>query len=134
MAPNYLAGFGVVCGMSTDRHILPEAELWTAAILQAIDDLDRPTSATQHSAREWFSSESNAVGSFIWTCHVINIDPNFVRSRLAKKNRMQNPVEDVMTSRTQTGKMSQEKGFAILQEPVDRAQPNQVFKRAVVGP
>ena len=135
MAPNYLNRFGVVCGTCTDRHMLPEAELWTAVILQAIDDLGRrkrlsPTSA-QTSAREWFASEDHAVGSFIWTCHVIDVDPNFIRSRLAKKQRMQNPVEVVMTSTTQRVKMSWEKGVAILQEPVDRAQASQVYKRVV---
>jgi hypothetical protein len=137
MQPNYLSRFGVVSGTGTDRRIVPEAELWTAVILQAIDDLDRRTSLTtrsaQDSAREWFASESDAVGSFIWTCHVIDLDPNFISSRLAKKHRMKNPVEVVMTSRTQRMKISREKGFPILQENVDRAQPGQVFKRVVVG-
>jgi hypothetical protein len=137
MAPNYLSRFGVVYGTCTDRPIMPEAELWTAVILQAIDDLDRRTSLTprlaQDSAREWFSSESDAVGSFIWTCHVIDMDPNFIRSRLAKKQRMQNPVKVVVTSRTQRMKTSRAKGFAIFQEPANRAQPSQVFKRVVVG-
>ena len=137
MAPNYLNRFGVMGETCTDRPILAETELWTAVILQAIDDLNRRTRlsprSAQSSARQWFASEDDAVGGFIWTCHVIDVDPNFIRSRLAKRQRMQNPVELVMTSRTQRVKMPREKGFAILQEPVDHAQPSQIFKRVVVG-
>jgi hypothetical protein len=103
MEPNYLNRFGVLCGTATDRRILPEAELWISVILQAIDDLDRRTAlsprSAQYSAREWFASESDEVGSFIWTCHVINVDPDFIRSRLAKKHRIKNPDAFVTTSR-----------------------------------
>jgi hypothetical protein len=93
MEANYLNRFGIVCGI--DHRTLPEAELWTQVILRAINDLDRRTSLTsrsaQDSAREWFASESDAVGSFNWTCHVINLEPNFIRSQLAKKQLMKKP-------------------------------------------
>lgn len=105
MEANYVNQFGVVCASGTDRRTLPEAELWTQVILQAINDLHGRTSLTPNSAkdsaREWFASDSDSVGSFIWTCQIINVDPNFIRSRLAKKLRMKNPVEVVKTSRTQ---------------------------------
>jgi hypothetical protein len=137
MHPNYLNRCGVVCDTNTARRIVPETELWTGVILQAIVDLDRRTSLTprsaQVSAREWFASESDAVGSFIWTCHLIDLDPNFIRSRLAKKHPMKNPVEAVMTSRTQRVKISRERGVPILQEKVDRTLPSQVLERVVVG-
>ena len=114
MEPCYLDGFGVVCGMGIDRSILPEAELWTAVILQAIDDLDRRTSLSptwaQDSAREWFTSDSIAVGSFIWTCQVINVDPSFIRSRLAKKHRIRNADEVVIRSKTHRMTISGQKG------------------------
>lgn len=91
-----------------------------------IDDLDRRTSLTptsaQDSAREWFASESDAVGSFIWTCHIINVDPYFIRSRLAKKHRRKNPDEVVMTSRTHRMKISRGKCFPNLHTKVDRTQ------------
>ena len=110
MKPNYLNRFGVVCGMGTDQRILPEAELWTAVILQAIDDLSRRTQLSPRSAqtyaREWFASNSDEVGSFIWTCHVINVDPSFIRSRLAKKHRIKTPDELVIRSKTQQMKIS----------------------------
>jgi hypothetical protein len=137
MAPNYLNRSGVVCGTGNDPRILPEAELWTAVILQAIDDLARRTLLTprsaQVSAREWFASESDAVGSFIWTCHLIDLDPNFIRSRLAKKHRMRNPVQVIMTSRTQRVQISRKKGFpAFTGEGPARPSRSQA-KRLVVG-
>ena len=100
MEPNYLNRFGVVCGTGTDRRILPEAELWTHVILQAIDDLERRSSlrsrAAQDAAREWFLSDSDVVGSFLWSCQVINVEPNSIRSWLAKKHQMlnRNPLPD----------------------------------------
>ena len=118
MEPTYLNRFGVVCGMGMDRSILPEAELWTAVILQAIDDLDRHTSLSptwaQDSAREWFTSESHAVGSFIWTCNVINVDPSFIRSRLAKKHRIDNAHQVVTRSKTQPKTNSGQKGLTLI--------------------
>jgi hypothetical protein len=136
--PNYLNRFGVVCDAKTDRRILPETELWTGVILQAIDDLDRRTSSTpssaQDSAREWFASESDAVGSFVWSCNVIDVDPHFVRSRLAKKHRRKSPVEVVMTLRKQRMKISREKGFPTFTgEGRSRLSRSQLSKRVVLG-
>lgn len=97
MVGNYINRLGGVCETGTDPSTLPEAELWTQVILQAINDLDGRTSLTprsaKDSAREWFASECDGVGSFLWTCQLINVDPNFIRSQLAKKLRMKNPVE-----------------------------------------
>ena len=77
MGGNSTNRLGGVCGTDIDHRLLPEAELWTHVILQAINDLDGGTLLTpgsaQDSAREWFASESDAVGSFIWTCQIINV-------------------------------------------------------------
>jgi hypothetical protein len=97
MQGDYVNRLGGVSGTAGDRQTLPEAELWTQVTLQAITDLEGRTSLTPHSAkdsaREWFASESDGIGSFIWTCQIINVDPSFIRSQLAKKQRMKNPVE-----------------------------------------
>jgi hypothetical protein len=91
MNSNYVNRRGGVCASATDHRSIPEAELWTGVILQAIEDLHRRTSLTprsaQDSAREWFASETDAVGSFIWTCHLIDLEPSFIRSLVAKKRR-----------------------------------------------
>jgi hypothetical protein len=58
MASHYVNQFGVECGWSTEHHMLPEAELWTEVILQALDDIARRTSSAsrsaEDSARRWF--------------------------------------------------------------------------------
>ena len=118
----YLNRFGVVSATRTNCSILPEAELWTAVILQAIDDLGRRTRlsprSAQTDAREWFASEDDAVGRFIWACRVIDVDPSFIRSRLAKKHRIKIPDELVMTSKAQRVKMSREKGLRFYRRSI----------------
>jgi hypothetical protein len=118
----------------TDPSTLPEAELWTQVILQAINDLGgrralAPQSA-QDSARQWFVSECDGVCSFVWACQIINVDPNFIRSQLAKKLRMKNPIE-VMASMAQGAKTLRRKSTP-LPDIVDRAQGDPSFKRLAV--
>ena len=94
-----------VFGTGTGHSTLPEVELWTQVILRAINDLDGHRAvispSAQDSAREWFASESDSVGSFIWTCQIIDVDPTFIRSQLIKKQRIRNPDEVAMTSMAQ---------------------------------
>lgn len=83
----------------TTCRMLPEAELWTAVIHQAIQDLSSPESYEQHSAWLWFNSPSDAVGSFIWTCHVIDIEPSFIRSSLHKQALLKKRFANIGTER-----------------------------------
>ena len=80
----------VASGTETNHRLSPEVELWTEVILLAIDDLDRrPRSRSdQRSARAWFDSDAEDLGSFVWACQAINVDPNLIRSQLAKKHRL----------------------------------------------
>jgi hypothetical protein len=67
--------------------MLPEAELWTEVIAQSIRDLDSRGSS-RYAAREaedWFSSDSQVIGSFDWVCWLMNIEPSFIRAALAKR-------------------------------------------------
>jgi hypothetical protein len=134
MLGDYVNRSGGVCGTGTDRGTLPEAELWTQVILQAIKDLDGRTSLTprsaKDSAREWFASESDAVSSFKWTCQIIDVDPDFIRSQLAKKLRMKNPVE-VMPSIAQAAKALRRKNSP-LPDMLDRAEGPPALKRLAV--
>ena len=97
MEANYLNRYAVRSGSDTDQRMSPEVELWTEVILQAIDDLDKRTAlcspSNQRSAREWIASDADEIGSFVWACHAINLDPNFIRSQLAKRHQMKNPEE-----------------------------------------
>jgi hypothetical protein len=68
--------------MDTSRQMLPEAELWTAVIVQAIKDLSSHEPGERRSASLWINSQSDAVHSFIWVCRITDIEPSFVRSAL----------------------------------------------------
>jgi hypothetical protein len=134
MIGNYVHPFERVCPSGTDHRTLPEAELWTQVILQAITDLDGRTSLTprsaKDSAREWFASECDEVGSFIWTCEIINVDPNFIRSQLTKKLRMKKS-DEVMPYIAQRAKALRRKNPP-LSDNLDRAQGRPAFKRLAV--
>jgi hypothetical protein len=96
----------VASGMETSQPVLPEVELWTEVILLAIDDLDRrirfSSRSDQCSARAWFDSDADEIGSFVWACQAINVDPNRIRSQIAKKHRLKNRAEITMRSSAQT--------------------------------
>jgi hypothetical protein len=123
MQGNYTNRSGRICASATNHGTLPEAELWTQVIVQAINDLDGQTSLTpgsaQDSARQWFASASDGVGSFNWTCQIIDVDPDFIRSRLAKKQRKKSD-ELVIRSRARRLKASLGKHsmFPAMQIPV----------------
>jgi len=70
----------------SSSHMLPEAELWTAVILQGIKDLSSESSHDRDSARLWFNSACNGVHSFTWVCQLMEIEPNFIRSALEKRS------------------------------------------------
>jgi hypothetical protein len=53
--------------------------LWAAVLKQAIKDAQQNFNKSLASPGLWFSSNSHAVGSFLWICGVLNIDPELVR-------------------------------------------------------
>jgi hypothetical protein len=134
MVGNYVNRLGSVCGTETDHPTLPEAELWTQVILQALTDLDGRTSLTPHSAkdsaREWFASESDGVCSFVWACQIINVDPTFIRSQLARKLRVKSSVE-VTASMAQGAKALRRKNSPVS-DNLGRAEGVPTFKRLAV--
>lgn len=83
----------------TQRRTLPEADLWTEVIRQAIKDLSSQHSPDREFACLWFNSPSDAVGSFIWACHVINIEPSFIRSALLKHASLRERHPDITINR-----------------------------------
>jgi hypothetical protein len=131
MLSNYVNHFGVAS--TSDHGTLPETELWTQVILQAINDLHGHTAlapgSAKDSAREWFASESDAVCSFIWSCQIIDVDPNFIRSQLAKKLRIKNPFE-LLASVAQGAKALRRKNSP--SSDLDRAHGRPSFKRLAV--
>jgi len=53
--------------------------LWAAVLKQAIKDANQCINNPLTSPGLWFSSNSHAIGSFLWICGVLNIDPLSVR-------------------------------------------------------
>jgi hypothetical protein len=59
----------------------PERKLWANVLLQAVTDLNG-RDLVARSARAWFRSNENSVGSLIWICHQMSLDPDAVRRRV----------------------------------------------------
>lgn len=53
--------------------------LWAAVLKQAVKDAKRNFNNSTSSPGLWFHSKSHAVGSFLWICSVLNIDPESVK-------------------------------------------------------
>ncbi|MPZ78805.1 MAG: hypothetical protein GEU77_20070 [Deltaproteobacteria bacterium] len=68
----------------TDHCMLPEAQLWTEVVIQAIQDLASKDPRARSSAQEWFASDNDEVGDFIWVCNIMSVEPGVVRAALAK--------------------------------------------------
>jgi hypothetical protein len=65
---------------------LREEELWIEVVVLSLRDLTNPK-APEYAAREaqdWFSSDSQQVGSFCWVCQLIDLEPSFIREALVK--------------------------------------------------
>jgi len=68
---------------------IPCKELWAAVLTQALKDTkeclkvhrknDQPS---QEEVKEWFKSESNEIGSFLWICELFELDPNLIRTHI----------------------------------------------------
>ena len=70
-----------------------ERRLWCFVLMQAICDLAAADlhggrfnrNFLQRSAREWFTSNREDPGDFIWLCGQLELDPDAVRDRLLKR-------------------------------------------------
>jgi hypothetical protein len=59
--------------------------LWVAVLEQAIDDLERGYVYAGR-AQAWFESDNEGVGSFLWICRMLNIDPDYARKGVSRKS------------------------------------------------
>ena len=55
--------------------------LWAAVLEQAIEDVRREHGHADR-ARAWFQSEREGVGSFLWICRMLDIDPGSTRKKV----------------------------------------------------
>jgi hypothetical protein len=69
----------------------PEAELWAAVLIQAIDDLHgmRLLPVIRRSAECWFQSKNHDPGSFLWICDFLGLAASTVRGRHLREQAKQ---------------------------------------------
>lgn len=63
-------------------------KLWTAVLERAIEDALRGGKYWIHreNARFWFLSENHELGSFLWICDTVNLDPSLLRKFVLRKS------------------------------------------------
>ena len=62
----------------------PEQNLWMAVLTLAMQDLSGPDHLAKP-ARAWFSSRNTSLGSLIWVCDQLGLDPNAVRQKVLRR-------------------------------------------------
>jgi len=79
-------------GLLGATEILPYRKLWFAVMETAYRDLYLQGSASgrdrlqyQEQARLWFIATRDGVGSFIWICQVLEVDPGRTRKRILEE-------------------------------------------------
>ena len=95
------------CESRRGNAISGELELWGAVLFQAIDDYrrkgsafeipvngiklrgwyyDREIRADKRRAEAWLKSTGRGVGSYLWICDLLGIDPSSVWARIREPN------------------------------------------------
>jgi hypothetical protein len=69
----------------------PHRNLWAAVLQQAIEDVAKKNGKSG-TAREWFESSRDGVGSFLWVCGVLDFDPEQIGKKLGIEAR-QDPFQ-----------------------------------------
>jgi hypothetical protein len=62
----------------------PEQTLWMSVLTLAMQDLSGPPLHAKP-ARAWFLSRNTSLGSLIWICDQLGLDPNAVRQRVLRR-------------------------------------------------
>jgi hypothetical protein len=62
----------------------PEQTLWMSVLTLAMQDLSGPPLHAKP-ARAWFLSRSTSLGSLIWICDQLGLDPNAVRQKVLRR-------------------------------------------------
>lgn len=68
--------------------------LWAAVLEQAIKDVQGDARARKGKVKSifsegawtWFNSESQEIGSFLWTCNMLGLEPDFILSLVTQQD------------------------------------------------
>jgi|GEM_PF-5989221 len=71
--------------MATKADQRPYLRLWRAVLVQAVRDLrTRKTGTIPKGTYAWFTSADQDLGSYLWICWVLGIDPACLREQTFK--------------------------------------------------
>ena len=78
--------------------------LWAAVLKQAIRDARRELpphgNVSSHmnaaSAKAWFESDSQDIGSFLWICAVLDVEPDYTKTLMEGIDHKMVNVEDLI--------------------------------------
>jgi hypothetical protein len=75
----------------------PEQTLWMSVLTLAMQDLSGPDHLAKP-ARAWFCSKNNALGSLIWICDQVGLNPDAVRQRLLRRRAAEISLKEHSTA------------------------------------
>ena len=81
----------------SSRGTQPVQQLWSAVLHRSLQDLDprklyASPANTAELAAQWFQSDDETPGSFLWICLNLGLDPATIRSRLPQEKIQSQPV------------------------------------------
>jgi len=79
-----------------------ERLLWAEVLIRGIQDLDLKDSLVENeylfffSAVRWFQSPLNNIGSFVWVCEVLDLDPVQIKRKAFRRSKAWNFLKEQM--------------------------------------
>lgn len=70
----------------------PYFRLWKAVLIRAIQDLYPRKGQIYLSTLHWFSSKSIDIGSYLWICSILEIDPSYLKTRIFEALKYNNNI------------------------------------------
>lgn len=71
----------------------PEQNLWSSVLTLAMQDLSGADHLAKP-ARAWFVSRNTSLGSLIWICDQLGLDPDAVRQKVLRRRLAQTALQD----------------------------------------
>jgi hypothetical protein len=66
------------------RVFSEDETLWFDVLTEAVKNLSLPTNHIDCSFK-WFMSDRKTIGSFLWACHVTDMEPDFIIRGVARR-------------------------------------------------
>jgi len=90
--------------MPDDMPVDDYKRLWAAVLKQAVRDARQRASKGDvsrqmmtASARAWFESENQDIGSFLWVCAALDVEPRYVKRFLDRINHDSSVLEGLIS-------------------------------------